>query len=232
MSADGNFPPRDDADPASRTMSAPDEETDAGDGLTRPSGSISRSLVRAARRPPGVETVAVGHIIERLGERSFGWLLAFFSIITFLPLPPGASLITGIPLLLITAQLALGFPYVRLPKFITRRRLKIDKFRRAVVRARAVTRQIEKVIKPRTPWIFAARNERPLGVALFCIAFALFLPVPFTGWFPAVSILIVGLGFIERDGLAVLTGLGLGAASVALTVTLLAVLGAGANFIW
>lgn len=197
--------------------------------------SITRSLVRAAGRParsePDADAVTIGGIIRRLEDRSFGWLLALFSIVTLLPLPPGSSLVTALPLLLVTAQLALGYGYVRLPGLIVRRRVSVRRFRNSVARMMPVTRRIEAVVRPRHRWIFAPHHERWIGAALFCVAFALFLPIPLTGWFPAFSIMIAALGFIERDGLAVMVGLGLGAASLVLTATLLVMVSRSADAI-
>jgi hypothetical protein len=85
------------------------------------------------------------------------------------------------------------------------------------------------VLTPRYTPLFARRNERVLGLALFVIAFALFLPVPFSGWFPAISLFIFGVGLVERDGLVATIGLVCGGASVLLTLAILASLAAGAE---
>ncbi|NBD29031.1 MAG: exopolysaccharide biosynthesis protein [Alphaproteobacteria bacterium] len=191
--------------------------------------SLSMPILRIARRQHEAGALTIGNLLAALGEASFGWALVVFSLLTFLPLPPGSSLITALPLLVITLQMMLGFRYVRLPRFLSRKVLDPDKLRRAVLRLRPVTRRLERVLVPRQTWLFARRNERPLGVLLFVIAFALFLPVPFSGWFPAVSMFIVGVGLVERDGLVTLIGLVLGGASVVLTLSLLASFAMGAD---
>lgn len=157
-----------------------------------------------------------------LGETSFGWAIVVFSLLTLLPMPPGSSLITALPLLVTTGQMVLGYPHVKLPGPLARLRLDPVKLRRTVLRLRPVTRRLERVLTPRYAPLFARRNERVLGLALFVIAFALFLPVPFSGWFPAISLFIFGVGLVERDGLIAILGLALGSASVLLTATILA----------
>lgn len=92
-----------------------------------------------------------------------------------------------------------------------------------------MTRRLERVLTPRHTAIFAPRHERILGLLLFVIAFALFLPVPLSGWFPAISLFIVGVGLVERDGLVATFGLVFGGASVLLTATILISLGVGAE---
>ncbi len=191
--------------------------------------SLSLPILRNSRDQHRAGTLTLGNLITSLGEASFGWAIVVFSLLTLLPLPPGSSVITALPLLLTTVQMMLGYPFVRLPKALARMTLDPDKLRRTVLRLRPVTRRLERVLTRRRTSIFAPRKERLIGVLLFVIAFALFLPVPFSGWFPAVSLFIVGVGFVERDGLATMVGLALGTASVLLTGILLISIAAGAE---
>ncbi|MDR9427947.1 MAG: exopolysaccharide biosynthesis protein [Salibaculum sp.] len=191
--------------------------------------SLSLPILRISRSQHDAGTLTVGTLLAALGEASFGWAIVVFSLLTFLPLPPGSSLITALPLLVITGQMLVGFRYVRLPRMLARKPLDPYKLRRAVLRLRPVTRRLERVLVSRYTLIFARRNQRPLGLLLFVVAFALFLPVPFSGWFPAVSLFIIGVGVVERDGLVTTIGLVLGAASVILTLSLLASFALGAD---
>ena len=50
-----------------------------------------------------------------------------------------------------------------------------------------------------------------------------------SGWCPAISLFVFGVGLVERDGLVATIGLGLGAASVLLTATILISLVVGAE---
>src|SRR6056297_3217996 len=196
---------------------------------TRRRPSLSLPILRTSRSQHRAGTLTLGNLLSELGETSFGWAIVVFSLLTLLPLPPGSSLITGLPLLVTTAQMMLGYPHVKLPAPLARLRLDPEKLRRAVLRLRPVTRRLERVLTARYTPLFAPRNERLLGLLLFVIAFALFLPVPFSGWFPATSLFIFGVGLVERDGLVATIGLVFGGASVLLTGTLLASLAAGAE---
>ncbi|MDV7144368.1 exopolysaccharide biosynthesis protein [Tropicimonas sp. TH_r6] len=183
--------------------------------------SLSLPLLRTSRDHHRAGTLTLGNLISSLGEASFGWAIVLFSLLTFLPLPPGSSILTAIPLLVTTVQMMLGYPFVRLPGPMARMKLDQEKFRRTILRLRPITRRLERVLKPRHSVLFAPRNERLVGLLLFVISFALFLPVPFSGWFPAISMLIVGVGFVEQDGLVAAAGLVMGVLSVLLTVVLL-----------
>ncbi|MGG7643526.1 exopolysaccharide biosynthesis protein [Rhodovulum sp. YNF3179] len=191
--------------------------------------SLSLPILRTSRALEEAGTLTLGNLLAALGERSFGWALLVFSLITLLPLPPGSSLVTALPVMVATAQMALGFPYVRLPWVLARIRIDHAKLRRTLLRLRPVTRRLERILRPRSRHIFSARYERALGVALFAIAFTLFLPVPGSGWFPAVALFIFGVGLIERDGLVAAFGLVFGAGAMALTLFIILSLASGAE---
>jgi len=191
--------------------------------------SLSLPILRTSRSQQLAGTLTLGNLLSALGEASFGWAIVVFSLLTLLPLPPGATLLTAVPLLVTTGQMMLGYPYVKLPRRLSELRIEQDKLRRTVLRLRPVTRRLERVLTPRYSALFARRNERPMGLLLFVVAFALFLPVPLSGWFPAISLFVVGVGLVERDGLVSMLGLALGAASVVLTAVILISLAIGAD---
>src|SRR6056297_1131092 len=179
--------------------------------------SLSLPILRTSRSQHLAGTLTLGNLLSELGEASFGWAIVVFSLLTLLPLPPGSTLITALPLLMTTSQMMLGYPHAKLPGPLARQRLDPVKLRRTVLRLRPVTRRLERVLTPRYTSLFARRNERVLGLVLFVIAFALFLPLPFSGWFPAISLFLFGVGLVERDGLVAMLGLIFGGASVLLT---------------
>ena len=191
--------------------------------------SLSLPILRTSRTQHRAGTLTLGNLLTELGETSFGWAIVVFSLLTLLPLPPGSTLITALPLMVTTGQMALGYPHVKLPAPLTRLRLDPVKLRRTVLRLRPVTRRLERVLTPRYTALFARCNERVLGAALFVIAFALFLPIPLSGWFPAISLFVFGVGLVEQDGLVASIGLALGGMSVLLTAAILTSLAAGAE---
>lgn len=191
--------------------------------------SLSLPILRTSRSQHKAGTLTLGNLLTELGETSFGWAIVVFSLLTLLPLPPGSSLVTALPLIMTTFQMMLGYRHVRLPGPLARLRLDQAKLRVAVHRLRPVTRRLERILKPRYAALFARRNERLLGLALFIIAWALFLPVPLSGWFPAISLFVFGVGLVERDGLVASIGLVLGGASVLLTAAILVSFAAGAE---
>lgn len=200
-----------------------------GEVITRKRPSLSLPILRTSRSHHRAGTLTLGNLLSAMGETSFGWAIVVFSLLTLLPLPPGFTLLTALPLLVTTGQMILGYSHVNLPNFLARQRLDHPKLRQAVVRLRPITRRLERVLRPRYTGLFARRNERTLGVFLFVIAFALFLPIPLSGWFPAISLFTVGVGFVERDGLVTMVGIVMGGLSVLLTIAVMMSLVAGAE---
>jgi hypothetical protein len=181
---------------------------------------LSRRLVRAARDPERTETMAIGEMVDMLGDRSFGWSILLFALVNMIPVPPGGNMITSIPLLLVTAQMALGYQQVWLPQLITRRRISRKGFQRMVLKLGPVIRPVERMMRPRLPMMFSPAAERALGLFLLLVAFALFMPIPLSGYLPATAILVSGIGLVERDGLVTLAGVALGVVAIAVVATI------------
>jgi hypothetical protein len=192
---------------------------------------LSRRLVRAAARDRGTaEDMSLGELIETLGDRSFGWCILLFGLINMLPMPVGSNMVTSIPVILLTGQMALGLDRVHLPRFVLRRRVGRKRFQKLVLWLGPVIRPVERLVRPRMPQVFAYRSERILGCFLFVVALALFAPIPLSGYIPAAALCLAAIGLVERDGLVTLAGAGLGLVAIAVTVVVgvMIVLGAEA----
>ena len=85
-----------------------------GDGLAL--SQLLRTLADDATR----DRIAVGDLLQALGDRAIGALLSIFAFPNILPVPPGTSAVLGAPLVFLAAQLAFGmWPW--LPGLISRR---------------------------------------------------------------------------------------------------------------
>lgn len=85
--------------------------------------SLSMPILRSSRSQHRAGTLTLGNLLSALGEASFGWAIVVFSLLTLLPMPPGSSLITVLPLLVTAGQMMLGYRHVRLPGPLSRLRL-------------------------------------------------------------------------------------------------------------
>jgi hypothetical protein len=192
--------------------------------------SLSRRLVRAAGAARNSEAITVGELVGRLGDRSFGWCIVVFALLNLIPMPFG-SMVMALPLILVAAQMALGLPELRLPPRLAARRIDRRRFQSVVMRIRPLIRPVEAAVRPRRTGVFGRRNERLMGLVLLAVAVALFVPFPLSGYLPALSLLLTGVGLVERDGLVALIGLGMGLLAVTVTIGVGAALALGVQFL-
>src|SRR5258708_10343158 len=75
---------------------------------------------------------------------------------------------------------------------------------------------IEGLLRLRFSSMTSARVERAIGTLCMVLAIASTLPIPFGHQLPALGIMLIGLGLIERDGLALIASTLIGAVGVLL----------------
>ena len=184
---------------------------------------LSAIFAQLARDAKG--NISIGDIRDTLGKRSFAPLLVLFAAFNMLPLPPGASAVLGLPLLIVAAQMAFGSNRAWLPGFITQRSLPAEQFRTVTdwVIPRLV--RLEQVVRPRYWPFWRKRGDRVIGIIALILSVSITLPIPFGNWLPAFATALLGLALSERDGILFAVGSAVGVASLA--VVCLVVGGAG-----
>lgn len=187
---------------------------------------LSRRLVRAASDRAQRADMSLGELAETLGDRSFAWSIVVFALVNLVPMPIGSNMITSIPLIIVTLQMARGQPRVQLPGFLMHRRVSRKGFQKLVLGLGPLIRPVERILKQRHEWLFAPRRERGLAVFLVIVALALFVPIPLSGYLPATALFLTGVGLVERDGLVVMGGLALGLVAIVVTI------GVGVMLVW
>ncbi|HCS65849.1 MAG TPA: polysaccharide synthesis protein exod [Cellvibrio sp.] len=161
------------------------------------------------------ERVRVRDITESLGQRSFGFILLIFALPNSLPILgiPGVSTITGMPMLFVAVQMALGHQRVYLPRWIADSSLATADFQKLINKVAPWLRRIEKLMRPRIAILTLGSAERWLGAFCVLLAVLLVLPIPLGNLLPALGILFIALGLIESDGVCVLVGIAIGIAA-------------------
>lgn len=187
---------------------------------------LSRVLREFAHKNEG--DVSLGSLRTALGDRSFAALLVVFSSINLIPiLPPGSTLVFGIPPLIIAVQMILGHQSVWLPKVILNRSFRAERFKSIMRSITPRLRRIEHYIKPRL-WPFPVMlGERLVGVLCALLSILVILPIPGANWIPAFAMVLMGLSLSQRDGILLTLGLGIGIGFLAF---LIAVFGTVTSF--
>jgi hypothetical protein len=166
---------------------------------------LSQLLAQIVEDYPG-DRLSLSQLASLLRDRAWGGLLLIFAAINVLPLPPGASTITGIPLVILTAQMALGRTTPWFPKRIEQRGISKDEIARLMARLLPWERRIERILKPRFAALTSHRAARLIGIVSFLLSVILWLPIPLGNHAPALSMTLFAAALIYRDGLLVMLG--------------------------
>jgi hypothetical protein len=165
---------------------------------------------------PADATVLFGDLIERLDQRAFGIVLVLLALPCAIPGPPAITSFIGVPLAMVGVQMAMRRPVPWLPRRLRDYRLSQAAVNRFVAKALPFVERLEAVSRPRWESITFGTAERLLGLLIAVLGLCIMVPLPLSNMPPGVSITIMGLALIERDG--VLLTLGLAAAAVALVI--------------
>ena len=161
--------------------------------------SFSRILESLTAGEHDVSTI--GNIAKLVANRSLSSLLAFFAALNLIPLPPGASLVLGIPVVLIAVQLMFLQRRIWLPKFISERSVEPDTLHALVNRILPWTLRIEKFLKPRY-WPFKRQQgDQIIGLIALILGIVVIVPIPLGNAPPAFAIFIIGLANSQKDGI-------------------------------
>jgi hypothetical protein len=176
--------------------------------------------------------VSVGEIRTALGDRSFAAFLVLFAFLNLLPLPPGATLVFGVPMMIVAAQMIYGSGTVWLPRFFLKKSVPAAQFRAAMERIIPRLIWVERFIRPRYWPFWRKQDDRVVGLISFVLATAVTLPIPFGNWLPACSVALVGLALSERDGVLLLIGAILGLISLVVIGLVIGSAGALLGMVW
>jgi hypothetical protein len=153
------------------------------------------------------DNISFKELLSLFHERGFGFFLFLFALPAALPLPGlGINTIIALPLLLLTAQQALGRHTIWLPQKMavkTISKAKIDGF---TEKAAPWIKRLEFFIRPRLGFITHGVFSHLIGVMGFIMAIAVSIPLPLTNTVPAFGIALMAIGVLMRDGLAVIGG--------------------------
>lgn len=187
----------------------------------QPEGSIADLIEALPRRlPPG--SLRLRQLLDALGDRGLASVLFVLTIPQVLPTPLLLSNLLALPILAVAVQMLLGRHLPWLPAWALERPLSRDGLERGCARLVPLLRRVESLIRPRLGFVWSRWSGPLLGAACLAIALVSVAPLPFTGWAPGWALLLIALGLLQRDGLLVLVGLGVGAAAVALFVAVIA----------
>ncbi|BCE03699.1 exopolysaccharide biosynthesis protein [Marinicellulosiphila megalodicopiae] len=152
------------------------------------------TLIKAAKHAD----VTLRKLTDQLGDRTFGMLLI---LVTTFSVIPFVSIISGIIIMILGFQMAIGLTKTWLPKSVLDWKLPSNKVQSALELFEPKVRKIERYLRPRWAFTEAPIVDRINGVIIVILGLVVMIPIPLTNLGPAFAIILLGLGLMERDGL-------------------------------
>jgi len=171
--------------------------------------SLSATLKEVIARIDG-SSVTLRDLMEAVGEQGLLLLCAVASLPFLLPVSiPGVSTVFGFAIILVSLSITFNrLPW--LPRRILDRRLETQKLVPALEKGVSIVSRLDAYLKPRMgALVSGAAANRLNGLAIALAGVLLMFPlglIPFSNTLPAIAVLLVATGMIQRDGLVVLAG--------------------------
>ena len=186
--------------------------------------SLSATLRGIIARIDG-SSVTLRDLMQAVGEHGLLLLCAVASLPFLIPVSiPGVSTVFGFAIILISLSITFNrLPW--LPKKLLDRELETSKLVPALEKGASLVARMDAYLKPRMgSFVAGAVMNRINGLAIAFAGVLLMFPlglVPLSNTLPAIAILLIATGMIQRDGLIVLAGY----AFIVITIIYFTVLG-------
>ena len=172
--------------------------------------SLGEKIEIIIEKLPPTEVTLV-EIMDIVGADSLLLLTVFLSLVFLVPISiPGVSTVFGSGILLIGIT-RLFARKLWLPDRIAKRKLSAEKLREGFKRALAWFHRLEKISRPhRMPGLTTEGLMTVLNNLSFILAAILLMApfgfIPFSNTLPAVALIFLAIGMMQRDGVSILLG--------------------------
>lgn len=191
---------------------------------------LSELFAQMARDAHG--PVSMADVRDALGDRGFAGLLVFFAALNMIPLPPPASAILGLPLVIVAAQMVYGSRRAWLPSFLMNKAITPEQFRKVMEWVTPRLIRLERYVRPRYWPFWRRQGDRVIGLLALVFAIIVILPIPLGNWLPACATAILGLALSERDGVLFAVGCLVGILAIAVIAFIVGAAGIATHFVF
>jgi len=155
-------------------------------------------------------TVTIGELENLLEGRGLVTMTLIFALPFVQPIPiPGLSILFGAVIFALGLKVAFG-THGKLPEFVRRKALEPATVQKMARGGRKVFSRLEKLFRKRLSPLVFPPGSQGAGLSLMLCGVAMALPLPpviiFSNSLPALAVIFICLGMIERDGLFVVAG--------------------------
>lgn len=175
-------------------------------------------LIEAVMADITTEHVTVGSLFERLARRSYGAILLLLSVVCLLP---GLSLFAGILMLIPAFQMLMGYRVPHLPAFLAERELESETLKKVCLKFIKGLKVLELYAKPKWTFMTVSPFSNGLGILIMMLSLIAMLPLPFSNFPPALALIAIAIGLLERDGRYICLGVATGTLAIVIGILVL-----------
>ena len=179
-------------------------------GLPGDTSSLGEQLAGIIERLPP-DTLSLGELLDVFSDEGLLLLTILLTLVFLIPVSiPGVSTVFGAAILLVGVSRLVDRP-LWLPQRVKHKALPADRLRPGLTAGLVWVRRMEKISRPHRLRLFVDGPGQGVinNLAFILAALLLMAPfgfVPFSNTLPALALLLYAIGFIQRDGGAILLG--------------------------
>ncbi|PPJ42165.1 MULTISPECIES: exopolysaccharide biosynthesis protein [unclassified Pseudoxanthomonas] len=179
-------------------------------GNVDPAASLGQQLADIIERLPP-DTLSLGELLDVFSDEGLLLLTILLTLVFLIPVSiPGVSTVFGAAILLVGISRLFNRP-LWLPARVKHKALPADRLRPGLTAGLVWVRRMEKISRPHRLRFFVDGTGQGVfnNLAFILAALLLMAPfgfVPFSNTLPALALLLYAIGFIQRDGGAILLG--------------------------
>lgn len=169
---------------------------------------IVAKLRERAEQPDAVLTCA--DLLGMVGERSHVLAIMLFALLNLLPGPPGYNFLMAVAMFAVGIAMLLGRP-MSFGNWFGRMPLPLKVIRKLLEALAVIVRWAARISAPRWRGLTGPSALPFLAVVAIFLALVNMAPVPFMNLIPSAGLAVICMGVLNEDGIAVLTGIAIGA---------------------
>ena len=184
--------------------------------------SIVQRLRETAATLPA-ERVSMQTLAQAHGPAAHGTWLLLMAVPCLLPVP-GVGTVLGLGMAALAVAMWRGQSAACLPRRVAELELSSDWAQRVLGMLASAYAVAGRFARARQSHLASTEKRSWTAAAIGLMALIVVMPIPFGNVLPALSLMLIGLGLVFRDGVAVVLGLAMAALAIGVTagVTLMA----------
>lgn len=177
--------------------------------------SIVQRLREAAATLPA-ERVSMQTLAQAHGPAAHGTWLLLMAVPCLLPVP-GVGTVLGLGMAALAAAMWRGQSSACLPRRVAELELSRPWAQRVLGMLASAYCVAGRFAKARLSHLASAEGRSWTAAAIGLMAFIVVMPIPFGNVLPALALMLIGLGLVFRDGVAIVLGLALAGLAICVT---------------